>query len=141
MKSMKRVSTLAVCALSAMALVGCAGGGGGPSDAELIASMINDQTSALLAQDIEKTTMDYADDFTWDQGGKAEYVDFLNTAKDGGFLEDMTVNMDDLDVVVDGMSATAGPVVASGLFGDLTLNFDLEKRDGKWVVVGQTQEM
>ena len=140
MKSMTRVMALGVCALGAMALAGCAGGESGPSDMELITSLITDGTMALAAQDIEKATMHYTDDFEWDQGGKEEYVDFLTTAKDGGFLEDMEINMADMAVVVDGESGTAGPVVVVGAFGELTLNFMVEKREGMWVITGQSQE-
>jgi hypothetical protein len=130
------------CALSLVVLAsGCAGGSKGPSDEELIQTILNDGNAALLAKDIPKATMSYSDDFTWDQGGKQEYIDFLTTAKDGGFLDDMTIDMSKSVTVIDGMMATAGPIVAAGTFGELTLNFTLEKRDGTWVITKQTQTM
>lgn len=127
-------------ALMVVAMAGCIGPGvNGPDDAALIGSMISDMTTALLAQDIDKVMMVYAEDMEWDQGGKAEYEEFLAGAKEGGFLDDMEVSTEDMEIIVDGDKATAEPMEAEGQFGVLTFEFELEKRDGKWMVVKQTQ--
>jgi hypothetical protein len=139
MKIAFKATTL--CALALITLAGCAGGAKGPSDEELVTGIIMDANAALLAQDIEKSTMMYSDDFTSEQGGKAEYIEFLNTAKDGGFLDDMEMKTDEMVVTVDGDTATAGPVVAIGTFGELVFHFEFEKRDGQWMVTKQTQQM
>lgn len=139
MKYFVKSSAWALCATAIVAMAGCAGGEKGPSDEELVMGVIMDGNVALQEQDIAKATIAYSDDFEWDQGGKEEYVTFLTTAKEGGFLDDMEINTENMVVVVDGVNATAGPIVAVGTFGELTLNFELEKRDGQWVVTGQRQ--
>lgn len=130
-----------VCALAVVALAGCAtGGGGGLSDEELIKNLISDAMTALAAGDIDAMVANYADDFSSDQGGgKAETKEFLQGAKDQGMLDGITANTDDLIITVDGDKATAGPVGLDTAMGSINLDFELEKRDGVWLVTYQGQ--
>ncbi len=115
-------------------------GGAAGGDEGAIRGIIDTVLSALKEQDIEAMTAPYADDFTSDQGGgKAEMVEFLQGAKDQGFLEDIAINTDDLEIEIDGDKAAAEPIELEGAFGVLTLSFELEKRDGAWVVTYQAQ--
>lgn len=126
--------------LAVVAMAGCVGPGvDGPSDEELIRSLISDMATALQAGDIEKAMMAYDEEMEWDQGGKAEYQEFLQGAKDADFLAGMTVTTSDMEVVVDGDSATAEPMEAEGDFGVLTFEFELTKTDGAWLVTQQAQ--
>ena len=137
---------------SLLALVGCASGGGGggagakaaakgPSDEELITGMIDKVTEALAAQDIDTMASFYADDFVDSQGqDKATMVGFLNGVKEQGFLEGVEIDHANRTMNIDGDTAKVEGIGLSGAFGVLTLGFDLEKRDGTWVVTGQTQE-
>lgn len=105
-----------------------------------IKALIDEIMTALKEQDIEAMTARYADDFTSDQGGgKPEMVEFLNGAKEQGFLEDIEAIMDNMVVEVDGDKATVDDLELEGAFGVLTLGFELEKRDGEWMVVYQSQ--
>ena len=105
-----------------------------------IQALVDEIMTALKEQDIEKMTTRYADDFTSDQGGgKPEMVEFLNGAKEQGFLEDIEVIMDNMTATVDGDKATIDDLELEGAFGVLTLGFELEKRDGQWLVVYQSQ--
>lgn len=97
-------------------------------------------TDKIKTQDIEGAMMYYADDFASDQGGgKAEYKEFLIGAKEQGFLEDMGIIMEDMEIEVDGEKAMVSNVEAEGAFGVLTLEFELEKRDGDWIVTYMAQ--
>ena len=138
MKLMK----VAICALAVVAVGGCAstyGGGGGASDADMIQGLIDDMMAALQAQDVAKMVSFYSDDFTSDNGDKAATEEFLAGAKDQGFLEDMEIDVSELQISVDGDSATVEPITLEGAFGVLTLGFELQKRGGSWVVTSQTQ--
>ena len=133
---------LAVCALAVIALAGCAsvGGGGGMSDEEMIRSLVNDAMAALQAQDIDTMVANYADSFESDQGGgKAEMKEFLQGAKEQGFLDDLKIDLDSLVIEVNGTKASAKPIQLEGAFGSLTIEFDLEKIDGQWQVTYQAQ--
>lgn len=126
---------------------GCASGGGsapaapaGPSDEELIGNLILSTIEALEAKDIDKMLMVYSDDFSSDQGDKAAMKEFLTGAASQGFLDDMESNTDNLEITVDGDTATVSGVSVEGAFGMLDLGFDLAKRDGQWVITGQSQQ-
>ncbi len=136
MKAMK----FGVMALALVGLVGCAGGGGGMSDEEMIKQLVDQAMAALQAQDIAGMTANYADDFKSDQGGgKAEMVEFLNGAKEQGFLDGIKIDSTKTVIAVDGEKATAKPINLEGAFGALTVEFNLEKREGKWLVTYQAQ--
>lgn len=138
---MKTLMKWGVCMLAAVAMSGCASmGGGGMSDEEMIQDLIIEAMAALVAQDIEAMTAAYAPDFESDQGGGVQETrEFLQGAKEQGFLDGIVVDTDPMEIVVDGDEATAGPIDLEGAFGSLSLEFELEKRDGQWLVVYQSQ--
>lgn len=109
-------------------------------EAAPIFEIVSQVMDAVREQDIDKMVSFYADDFTSDQGGgKPEMQEFLQGAKEQGFLEDIEVIMDDIEIEVDGDKATVDNVELEGAFGVLTLGFELEKRDDKWLVTYQSQ--
>lgn len=67
-------------------------------------------------------------------------TEFLTTAASQGFLDGMTANVEALAVTVTGATAKATGVAVEGAFGALNLGFDLAKRDGQWIITGQTQQ-
>ena len=72
-------------------------------------------------------------------GGKKEMVEFLKGAKEQGFLDGIKIDTSKMVIAVDGAKATAKPMNLEGSFGALTVEFTLEKRDGKWLVTYQAQ--
>lgn len=126
--------------LTVLAACASAGGGGGmpaPSDEELIGELMNKVMDALKAGDVDSMVMSYSDDFSSDQGGKPEMQQFLQGAKEQGFLDGIEVDLAGMTVSVEGDSATAEPVEVSGAFGALSLSFGLQKRDGAWIITSQ----
>ena len=130
-----------VCALAVTAMAGCAstGGGGGASAEELIQSLLDDMLAALQAQDIDKMISFYGEGFSSDNGDVAATKEFLDGAKEQGFLEDLEIDISELTITVDGDSAKAGPVELEGAFGTLTLSFELAVQNGTWKVTQQAQ--
>lgn len=129
--------------LAVLTLGACASTGGvpaGPSDEELVKDVILGSIQALEAKDIDTMMVNYADDFSSDQGDKAALGAFLQQAADGGFLDGMTVDTTEMAVTVAEDTAAASGVTMEGAFGILDLTFNLEKRDGTWLIVSQTQQ-
>ncbi len=135
-----KLMKMAICALAVVAVGGCAStGGGGMSDADMIQGVLDDMMAALLAQDVEKMVSFYADDFSSDTGDKAATQEFLEGAKDNGLLEDLEIDTSELEISVDGTSATAEPITLETSIGAIALGFELQKRGGSWVVTYQSQ--
>ena len=140
---MKALLKMSVLALAMVVMTGCAsngGSGGGVKDSDVIAGIVSDMLAALGDQDIEKMMSSYSEDFESDQGGDlAATKDFLTSAKEGGLLDGLEVDQSAMETTITGDTAEVGPVDLEGSFGSMTLEFDLEKRDGTWVVVYMAQ--
>lgn len=138
---MKALLKMSVLALSMVVMAGCAStGGGGASDGDVIDGIVAEMLGALEAQDIDKMVSFYSEDFESDQGGdKAATQEFLAGAKEQGFLDGIEVDQSSSETTIDGDKASVGPIDLEGAFGALTLEFDLEKRDGSWIVVYMAQ--
>ena len=128
--------------LALLALVGCASGGAGrgPSDEEQIVALLDGMLSALQAEDIEGMAVYYADDFSGTQGDKAATTQFLTMVRDQGFFAGVEVDQTGRTIEIDGEQASVNGISLAGMFGVLAVGFELEKRDGEWIVVAQTQE-
>ncbi len=127
--------------MMALALVvmgaGCASTGGGMamSEEDAIKAVVSQFETAMTAMDLDAVFALIADDFEMSDGlGKSEYKEFLTQLKDAGQFDGVEMSTADLTVSVDGDKAEAMPFVVSGEFGEATLEFELEKRAGAWIV-------
>ncbi len=129
---------LGVMALALVAMgAGCAstGGGMGMSEEDAIKAVISQFETAMTAMDLDAVFALVADDFEMSDGlGKSEYKEFLTQLKDAGQFDGVEMSTADLAVTVEGDTAEAAPFVVSGAFGEATLEFELEKRAGTWLV-------
>ena len=140
---MKALVKMSVLALAMVVMAGCqsnGGSGSGPSDEEVINAMVVDMMAALKAQDIEKMMAPYSEDFESDNGDLDATREFFNGAKEGGLLDDIEIDTSSMELTFETSDkANVGPIDLEASFGTLTLEFDLEKRDGTWVVVYMAQ--
>jgi len=126
--------------MTALALIvvvsaGCATGGGGMSDEDAIRAIISKFEASITALDLDAMFALITDDFEMSDGlGKAEYKEFIGTLVDSGQFDGVEMSTADLKITVEGDSAEAMPFVVTAGFGEVTLEFELEKRDGTWLV-------
>lgn len=112
-----------------------------PSDQEVITALMVKNLDLIKAGDIATLMTSYSEDFSSDQGmNKAAMQQFLEGARDQGFLEGFTANTTNMVVEVTGDTAKVTGATVEGAFGVLNLGFGLAKRDGQWIVVSQTQQ-
>jgi len=124
-----------------MALVcGCAAFGKGPSDEELIEGMLDKWKAAGEAQDIDAQMALFSEDFEGEQGGKDDLKEFMLEAKDMGYLDDMEVIVDDVELKIEGTTATAYPLIIETGMGSATIGLELTKEAGGWMVTGMDME-
>lgn len=129
--------------LFAVISCGCASLGKGPSDEDLIAGILADWKAAVEAQDIDKMMAVYSEDFEGEGGaGKPEAREFLESAKEQGYLDDAEVILEDAETVIeaDTDTATVAPIGLEGAFGSVDLELYLTKEaDGVWRVTESGQ--
>ena len=119
---------------------GCAAFGKGPSDEELIEGMLDKWKAAGEAQDLDAQMALISEDFEGEQGGKDDLKEFLLEAKDMGYLDDMEVIVDDVELKIDGTTATAYPLIIETGMGSATIGLELKKEAGGWMVTGMDME-
>lgn len=130
--------------LGAALLAGCAGtqSAKGPSDRELIAQLQQSCLDAVANNDVAGLLALFSDDFENSYlGNKTSFESFLNMAKDQGYFDGIVIDMDGAELEIDGASATMYPVAVEGSFGQVTIEFVSEKRDGKWIITGMDLDM
>ncbi|MBI3119069.1 MAG: penicillin acylase family protein, partial [Candidatus Hydrogenedentes bacterium] len=89
---------------------------------------------AMEAGELDQAMTFYSDDFASTEGGdKAGTRDYLQSAKDSGYLDGLKIALEDTEVAVDGDTATIKNISAEGGFGVVALNFTAKKQDGKWL--------
>ena len=127
--------------LFAVIICGCASLGKGPSDEDLIAGTLADWKAAVEAQDIDKMMAVYSEDFEGEGGaGKPEAREFIEGAKEQGYLDDAEVYLEDAETVIEADTATVAPIGLEGAFGSVDLELYLTKEaDGVWRVTESGQ--
>ena len=135
---------MSVVVLSVMTMVGCAStpANDGPSDEELVTAVVTSIADALKAGDVEKMVSHFSEDFSSDEGGTKEATkEFMMGAKAAGYLDGIEVDLSTMKVEIEkgDEKASAGPIDLEGAFGALSLDYELEKRDGKWIAVYMSQ--
>ena len=136
---MKRTTiAISIAALVAAAVLGgCATSGKGMTDEELVAKLTEESIAAILAQDLDKLLTYYSDDFShYEFGDKAGLKEFLEGAKDMGYLDGLEVSMEQAETTIEGDTATIYPVIIDGSFGSTEIEFTSKKEGDTWKVIG-----
>jgi len=126
------VATVLVC--------GCAAFGKGPSDEELIGRMLEKWKASGEAQDIDGQMALLSENFEGEQGGRDELKEFMLEAKDMGYLDDMKVILEEVEVKIEGTTATAYPLTIETAMGEATIGLELTKEAGGWMITGMEME-
>lgn len=136
---MRKAAIASVCAgvFVIALLVGCATTEKGPTDAELIADGIVECVECANAEDIEGLLEHYSESFSHHEfGNKDGLKAFLDSAKDMGYLDGLEIDMEDSETLIEGDTATVGPVCLSGTFGSATLEFTAARETDGWKITG-----
>lgn len=136
---MKKVwaAGLVVAVLGGVILCGCATAPKGPTDEEMIGQVRNECVAAARAKDVDKLLTYYAENFAHERfGNKAGLKDFLQGAKDAGFLDGLEIDLANAKTTILKNTATFGPVMLKGSFGSTTVGFSAVKEKGVWKITG-----
>lgn len=104
---------------------------------EMIMGQINKFAQALKAGDVEGVMAVFSDKFEhYEWGDKAGAKEFLQQAKDAGYLEGLDIDVGKVQVKVEGDKATAYPIEVFGNFGSTTVEFVFTNENGTWLITG-----
>jgi len=135
------IMAMGVCVLAALLVGGCATGGGGPTDEEQIMSQLQAMKDAILAKNIDAIKATMSEDWYHPEvGGRDIALDYVEQGIDSGIVDDIEVDLDSVEITIEGDTATAYPIVASAPMGSVTLEFELKKEDGVWLFTGGNAE-
>ena len=132
---------LVVLGVALMGVSGCAsmgsGGSGGLTDEALIVQTLTKWQVGLEAPDIESFLAAYSDSYEGDDGvDKGRLTEVIGMIMDAGYLDDVEVDLEGVEIMVDGTTAEVEGIVADGPEGEETNGFALEKEaDGVWRIV------
>jgi ketosteroid isomerase-like protein len=135
----KNSRCVACCAgLVALALVaGCQSAPKGPTDEELIATVISGWQEALTAKDFDALSALYSESYVGERGeDKAGMRQFLEQAAGMGYLDGMTIDISGAETTIEEGKASVGPVVISGAMGEMKMQMNLAKEEDGWLLVG-----
>lgn len=127
----------AVCCVGIVALLaGCATGGKGPSDEEQIMAALEVWAAAQVAEDIDAMMVLFSDDFsTNDIADKDGLREFMEQAIDMGYFEGVEVSLADVEIEIDGDTATVYPIEWMSDAAELTMETTVKKEADGWKCV------
>ncbi|MCP4645465.1 MAG: nuclear transport factor 2 family protein, partial [bacterium] len=116
--------------------VGCAMGGSGPSDEELVQDLVNRYLAAMKAADLDAAFELYFDDYEGTFGDKEDAKTFLENAKGQGYLDSVEFDVSELAITIDGASAHVAGIVSMTDMATADVELELAKRGGAWGITG-----
>ena len=136
------VSTIVPC-LVLMFVTGCATSKAPElTDEELMNLLTEEYLVALEAQDIDKMMTFYSDDFSnYEFGDKEGVRNFMEDAKQMGYLDDIEVDLSEKQTTITGNKASGGPVIVTGSFGSVSFFLEGVKEEGGWKLVDLDMQM
>lgn len=107
------------------------------SPAEGAMKTVSAYVKAAEAADLETLMDQVSENFNhYEVGTKSGYRAFLENVKADGMLEDISGNIEDAKAEVEGDTVKVYPVELEGIFGTVTLEFELKNEGGTWRIVG-----
>ncbi len=135
---MKTVNIVLVMALAGIVVAGCATSmKAALSPEEEIAAQLEAWRDAMTNKDIEGIMALFSEKFShYDWQDKAGAKMFIEEAMNLGYLDDVTVLLDDAEIKVDGDVASVYPVDIEGSFGAISMELIVSRTNGTWLLTG-----
>ncbi|HDP33557.1 MAG TPA: hypothetical protein ENN29_00430 [Candidatus Hydrogenedentes bacterium] len=126
-----------VMVLFAALVTGCATGGSGLSDEEMVRLQLDQWSQGLIEQDMDKFLATISENFTARQApDKETLAGFIEQAIEAGYLDEAEVSLEDAQfTIVDGVCSVY-PVDLMSIAGSVAVELTFTKEDGKWLVTG-----
>ncbi len=119
-----------------LTMAGCATTGGKSAEKSIQSTLAN-WKAAVEKKDVDGILVFYSDKFSSDRGdGKAGLKEFLDNAKQQGYLDGAKIDLSKTTIKIEKDKATATPIGLSGSRGSMTLEMGLQQEAGKvWRII------
>ncbi len=106
----------------------------------VIAQLLTDLQNAFASLNVDKMMTFYSDDYTGRHGqGKEDVRQFVKQMIDQGALAGSKMNIDDIDIDIDGDNAVVSPVQYTSGWGRMNIENTLTKENGTWKLISGRQ--
>ncbi len=118
-------------ALMAVSLVGCQA----TQEQDIRTALFNLQ-DAYAEQDLDAIMAVYSEDYTGQEGeGKEQLREYLEGVKYQGYLDSTRVDIEDVEIAIEGDLATVVPVRYTGNWGQMDFKTVFKKEGSTWRVI------
>ena len=125
----------------AAAFCGCQTPVEGPSDKQLINTVMTEWKAALEAKDVGRLMVLFSEDYISSSGSsKVAMRESIAGAIERGSLDNIEIKIQNGQLALVGETATFGPVEITSDRGTLAIEYTLQKEDGKWLIVGSKRK-
>ena len=120
----------------AAAFYGCQTPVEGPSDEQLINTMMAEWKAAFEARDLDRLMMLFSENYISSNGSsKIAMRERMAGAIERGSLDSVEAKIQNAELTIVGETATFGPVEIVLDRGTLAIEYTLKKENGKWLIV------
>jgi ketosteroid isomerase-like protein len=113
----------------------------GPSDEQLINTVMAEWKAALEAKDLGRLMVLFSEDYVSSSGsGKVAMRERMAGAVERGFLDNIEIKIQNAKLSLVGETATFGPVEITSDRGTLAIEYTLQKQDGMWLIISSKRQ-
>lgn len=118
-------------------VAGCVTANKGPSDEELIQRMLDQFSEAIVEKSVEKLGAIVSEKFSGPEANtKQEFLDFIASAIDSGYLDDAEVSREDAEYTMGDGTCAVYPIDLMSSAGSVSVELNLTKEEGNWFITG-----
>ena len=134
-----------VMVLAVLALIWCATGVKGPSDEELVKSLLTAWKGAILEKNADKIMAAYAESFAHDgyeyqAANKAALRKFIDECKLAGYFDGLQISLGEAVTAIKGDTATISGIPCTNYQGTVTIGLTAKKGKAGWLIADMTIE-
>jgi len=124
---------------------GCATTGGDASDSDQINALLGQWKEAVLAADADALMATHSENFAhdgyeYDAEDKAGLRDYIEDSIAQGGFDDVELYMEDVEIAIEGGSATVYPIEYTVPEGTITIELTLAKEQAGWLITDMAIE-
>lgn len=141
----KTVWQIGVLLLTVVAVAGCATGGKGPSDQDLVQGLVTSWKGAILEKNFDKIMATCADNFSHDgsdyqAADKAALRKFIDVCDRQGYFEGVSISFDKAVTTIQGDTATISGIQYVNDKGTVTIALTAKKGKAGWLITNMNIE-